>query len=252
MLLRDLFPHSFKSLRKQLNIPGPSKRGLVDQCRADDSEVCLETMAEPYSLSEDQMRHAADRYRLGKSRSGKTIYWMIDELGLVHDGHIGSSWVSQMLKSRCPKLHWQVTHCLFGQHLLFETEGTEGTERAAPNHAVAKTVCVVESERSAVILSEIYPQSLWMAYGYPANFNERLLEPLQGHRVVLYPNADETGNNYLDFLVIADQARRRYHLDITVSCVLEDKASSSQKSHQIDLLNYWVESIRNKASIHPE
>lgn len=109
-------------------------------------------------------------------------------------------------------------------------------------------ISIVESERSAVILSELYPQSLWMAYAYPTNFSERLLEPLVGHRVVLFPNADETMDNYLAFLEIADQARRRYHLDVTVSTLLEDRANPSQKSRHIDLLTFYLNSIQNNGS----
>ena len=35
------------------------------------------------------MAHAAERYRLGKSKKGKPIFWMIDERGIVRDGRIG-------------------------------------------------------------------------------------------------------------------------------------------------------------------
>lgn len=245
MYLRELFPYSFKTLRKEFNIPEPSKLSLVDRCRADDSDFCQIMTAEPYSLTPAQMRHAAERYRLGKSRSGKAIYWMIDELGIVRDGHIGSSWVFVMLKHRYPDFAQYIRpqHCLFGLHLLCHTENTDLEN---------KTICVVESERSAVILSEIYPQNIWMAFAYPANTNEQVLKPLQGHYIVLYPNADETMDTYLTYLEIADQARRKYHLDITVSKILEDRTSPSQKSRHIDLLDYWVENIRNSATIQGE
>ena len=245
MKFKDLFPYSFKSLREEYNIQGPSELSLVDQCRADDSELCLEMMSEPYSLSEAQMHHAADRYRLGKSRSGKTIYWMINDQNIVLDGHLGTSWVSQMLKSRCPELAPYIItkHCLFGLHQISECDIL-----SKPQAGPLMPISIVESERSAVILSELYPQSLWMSYAYPANFNERLLAPLANHRVVLFPNADETMENYLAFLEIADQARRKYHLDVTVSRLLEDRTTPSQKSRHIDLLTFYLESIQNSAS----
>jgi len=189
-------------------------------------------------LTENQFRHAAARYHLGKSRSGKPIYLMIDELGIVRDGRIGDGWVSQMLKNRYPEFSKHITtqHCLFGLHLLNESDSID-------------TISIVESERSALILSELYPQSIWMAYSYPANFNEYLFEPLQGHRIILFPNADETGSTYLAFLDIADHARRKYHLDITVSTILEDETTASQKSRHIDLLTFYLESISNSATI---
>ena len=57
---------------------------------------------------------------------------------------------------------------------------------------------------------------------------------------------------YLAFLEIADRARRRYHLDVTVSTLLENRTTPSQKSRHIDLLTYWLESIRNSATFQPE
>ena len=232
MTWNEAFPYTFKNLRKKFNIPEPSELAMVEQCRADDSELCLEMTSAPFSLTEAQMHHAASRYLLGKSRSGKTIYWMIDERGNCLDGHVGSgshaadTWVYQMLKHRYPEVAQYITpsHCLFGLHLIREVEG----------------VAIVEKESSAVILSELYPQSLWLATVYPANLNEHLFEPLQGHPVMMFPPTDETMDTYLSWLEVANQARRKYHLDITVSTLLEDHATPAQKQQNIDLLDYYL------------
>ena len=135
MKLKDILSPSFKDFRK------PHKPIVVV---AYDSDFCQEVVARQW-LTEKQMQHAADKYRLGRSRSGKTIFWMIDEISLVRDGRIGEAWVSQMLKQRHPDLLSSIptVHCFFGEHLLaMET---------------SSKVCLVESERSAVVLSEIYP-----------------------------------------------------------------------------------------------
>ena len=235
MRIDEAFPYTFKNLRKKFGIPESTKLSMVELCRFNGPfEV-------PPMLTETQFRHAAARYHLGKSRSGKPIYWMIDDLGIVRDGRIGDGWVSQMLKHRYPEFsnYMIAQHCLFGLHLINESDSTY-------------TISIVESERSAVILSEIYPQSLWMAYSYPANFNEYLFEPLQDHRIILFPNADETMSTYLAFLDIADQTRRKFHLDITVSALLEDETTASQKSRHIDLLTFYLESISNSAIIQGE
>ena len=235
MTFEEAFPYTFKNLRKKFGIPEPTEFSMIELCRFDGPfEV-------PPMLTETQFRHAAARYHLGKSRSGKPIYWMIDELGIVRDGRIGDGWVSQMLKLRYPNFSKYITtqHCLFGLHLLNESDSIN-------------TISIVESERSALILSELYPQSLWMAYAYPANFNEYLFEPLQGHRIILFPNADETMSTYLAFLDIADHARRKFHLDITVHPLLEDETTASQKSRHIDLLTFYLESISNSAIIQGE
>ena len=101
---------------------------------------------------------------------------------------------------------------------------------------------IVQSERSAVILSELCPDLMWMAYSYPSNLMVDVLEPLQGHKVTLYPLADPYMDNYLYCLDLADRARKLYHLDISVSRFLEDNASDDQKARNIDLLEFMLES----------
>ena len=105
------------SMWGSLKRPSP-RPTLFEECRSDDSDLCHE-LTDRYGFTPEEMHRAAERYHLGRSKSGKTIYWMIDELGIVRDGHLANSWVSQMLKSRCPSFlqDWYPHHCLFGQHL---------------------------------------------------------------------------------------------------------------------------------------
>ena len=78
------------------------------------------------------------------------IVWMIDDMVQPLDGRIEpNTWISTLLKAREPILDtWRVRHCLFGLHLL--------ADRNDP-------VSIVESERSAIILSEIFPENIWLA-----------------------------------------------------------------------------------------
>ena len=176
-------------------------------------------------LTEAQMHHAAEQYRLGKSKSGKTIFWMIDECGIVRDGLLGDAWVSSLLKARDPKLlkYWRVQHCLFGLHLTAFT---------------SKAVAVVESQRSAVILSEIFPENIWLATMSNSCFSIDLLIPLKGRKVKVFPNTDETMANYCCWNDICDLARRNYRLDIECSAYLEDQATPAQKHRHIDLVDF--------------
>ena len=219
MKLKDILSPSFKDFRK------PHKPIVVV---AYDSDCCQEVVARQW-LTETQMRRAAERYRLGKSKSGKTIFWMIDEIGLVRDGRIGEAWVSQMLMQRHPDLLSGIPteHCFLGMHLLAMETGAK--------------VCLVESERSAVVLSELYPAYVWLAWVYTSNLTIEKFEPLKGHRVVVYPRASEAKEDFTFCCEIASLARQIYHLDITVSDVLETQASPSQKAKRIDLVDFLFE-----------
>ena len=213
------------SMWGSLKRPSP-RPTLFEECRSDDSDLCHE-LTDRYGFTPEEMHRAAERYHLGRSKSGKTIYWMIDELGIVRDGHLATSWVSQMLKSRCPSFlqDWYPHHCLFGQHQLSIVN-------------CQLSIGIVESERSAVILSEARPELLWLAYAYPLNLTVDLFEPLQGHTITLFPRTDSNQDNYYAALEFADQVHRRYHLDFRVSSLLEDNATPAQKSAEIDLADF--------------
>ena len=95
----------------------PSKP-MIDVCRADDFDF-FQPFIDSGKLTVEHMHHAAERYYLGKTRSGQPIFWMIDDMQTPLDAHIGDSWISTRLKTREPLLkYWQVQHCLFGLHLL--------------------------------------------------------------------------------------------------------------------------------------
>ena len=220
----EVFCNTFKAMRARLGCCG----SWVERSRSDDSDLCHE-MITRYGFTEEQMHRAAERFRLGRSKSGKTIYWMIDEMGFHYDGCIGDSYVSSILKIRFPQIATYVNPgiCLFGQHQLFACKDT--------------SIGIVKSAQSAVLLSEIYPKLIWMAYIFETEFTEYSLKPLQGHKITLYPNVDNCLGSYLSFLELADRARRKFHLDVTVSSFLEDHATAEQKQREIDLVDFLFE-----------
>lgn len=249
MTWNNVFCNTFKALSEELGLP-PAGKSLVEFCRADDADFCQEVVAKGW-LSEAQMAHAAERYRLGKSKKGKPIFWMINERGIVRDGRIGDTWVSMIFKRRYPECGRYIVakHCLFGEHLISERRATLGTDPSVQPEVAdicvsphCSTVAIVESERSAVVLSELFPECIWMAYSYPSNFTVDKLAPLQGCVVSIYPHTDPTGCTYVSFLELADQARRLYDIDLSVVSLLEEHASEEQKERCIDILDFITES----------
>ena len=234
MKLQDILSPHFRKPRKPLT-------PLIQV--ASDSDFCQDVVAKGL-LTIDQMCHASECYRLGKSKSGRCIFWMIDELGIVRDGHLGGTWVSQLLKAREPKFlqSWHPTHCLFGLHLLSHTEITENTEIKSVSSVKSVVenmpIAIVESEASAVVLSELFPESLWMAYVSTPHLAPDLLAPLEGCIVTIYPRTDPTLSTYLFFQEYAEQVRRHYDIHLSVSSLLEDHATPSQKQRKIDLVDF--------------
>lgn len=118
------------------------------------------------------------------------VFWLIDEQGRVHDaklmayktdGHRVGNWANSM-RSICERKHVgpqlaETEKVLFGLHLL-------------PRHP-DKAVCIVESEKTALICACRYPQFLWLATGGCGNLQREKLLPLRGRKVVVYPDSGE-------------------------------------------------------------
>ena len=125
MKWNEVFCHTFKAMRKEIE-PAVRKQvdfllpslPMIEACRADDFDF-FHPFIDAGKLTTEQMHNAAERYHLGKTKSGQPIFWMIDDMLTPLDAHIGTdAWISTLLKAREPLLKcWQVQHCPFGLHL---------------------------------------------------------------------------------------------------------------------------------------
>ena len=250
----EVFCNTFKVLRKhiepnvkqQVDFLLPSKP-MIDACRADDFDF-FQPFIDAGKLTTEQMRHAAERYHLGKTRSGQPIFWMIDDMMTPFDAHImPNTWMSMLLKKREPLLkYWQIQHCLFGLHLLMSDVRClkdDVVHHEPFNINREPRIAIVESEASAVVLSELFPECIWMAYATTLHLSPDLFAPLEGRTVTLYPRTDPTLSTFLFFEELVDVTRRQYDIDLTVDSTLEDYATTAQKDRCIDILDFILESL---------
>lgn len=148
-------------------------------------------------------------------------------------GH-NPTWVHSLMKSQLPA-DYELQHCLFGLHLL--------KEDGRGNMADGRKVAIVEAEKTAVIMSEIVPEFIWMSCGGLQMFNAELLVPLVNHKVVILPYTDETGEAYNKWMTVLQQAQRQYSFKypLRISRLLEDHASTEQKKRKIDIIDFLYE-----------
>ena len=270
-LLQTIAP----KVKQQVDFSLPSWP-MIDACRAEDFDFFLPWL-ETGRLTPEQMHHAAARYLLGKTKSGQPIFWMVDDILRPLDARIGHTWMSALLKEREPLLqNWRVDHCLFGLHLLSHPDDScyscnscsaQTTHPCHPHHPCSvptddscyschscskqtslpcsrnnSVVSIVESESSAVVLSELFPESLWLAYVSATHLSPDLFAPLQGRTVVLYPRTDPSLSTYLFFNDLAALIRQQYpSINLTVDSILEEHATAEQKDRCIDLLDFLYE-----------
>lgn len=202
-------------------------------------------------LTQRQMVHAALRYRLGRSKDDAVIYWQIDRKGHTHDGKLmwygpdchrlknrNATWVTYLLKKHygVPQDIFQATHCFFGTHQLSTVNCKLSTKT---------TICIVEAEKSAVILSELYPQYIWLAAGGMHEVQVNKFIPLRYYRVILFPDTDPDQRAYRCWYDAAQKVMNSFFWPrgniIRVSPLLELHATEEQKRRKIDLVDYIFE-----------
>lgn len=141
-------------------------------------------------FGEENTRRAFELYRVGTTKTGGAIWWQIDTQNRVRggkimqymeDGHRDKEkhpkWVhTELQKNRLISSAWELSQCLFGEHLLSLNKNT--------------IVCLVEAEKTALIGSIVAPRCVWVATGGASNLNKARLKPLKGRRVVVYPDGD--------------------------------------------------------------
>lgn len=172
-------------------------------------------------------------YRIGVTKSRDVIFYQIDIEGRcrtgkimkynrmtghrIKDENVGGkiTWVHSILKqSNNPKLRlpdrWELTQCLFGEHLLKQYP--------------FKNVAIVESEKTAVICSSFWPEYVWLATGGKSQLNNRL-QVLKGRKIVAFPDVD----GYKEWKEKLSQVPE---LDIMVSDILEKNATNRYQTYK--------------------
>jgi hypothetical protein len=184
---------------------------------------------------------ACQRYLIGFN-SFKTvnpgdalIYWQVDEnrkivnakkIHYLADGHRNKQYPPIVMYPDNPQ-------CLFGQHLI--------------NDDPEQPVAIVESEKSALIMSIVMPEFLWLATGSLNNFSEHFLQPLRHRKIVAFPDLDSRRDKPSGYSVSTaawlQEAQRLKDngWDIRVDLWLEKNANTAQRLAKLDIADIALE-----------
>ena len=160
-------------------------------------------------------------YYIGTSRhfgGASTVFWQVDRYGKIRRGKImqynptngkrvkvnGRGLVNTVhslmnLDDTLPKM------CLFGEHLLPDN----------PDLPIA----IVESEKTAIILSGVCNDCIPMACGGCGNLTAAMCEPLRGRHVMLFPD-----NGKFDEWSQKGKALRHIFSRLQISTIMEHEA----------------------------
>jgi len=136
------------------------------------------------SLFNDEIiKGLIETFELGTSKKTKVIFWQLDETGTIRTGK-AMTYDPVTLKRKgiikwAHKLktieNFQLQQCLFGLHQIRIRDSKD-------------IICIVESEKTAVIMAGYYPRAIWMATGGINNMKREVLTPLTRRMKILFPD----------------------------------------------------------------
>lgn len=178
-----------------------------------------------------QVGKVLEAYHIGTSKhwEGATIFWQIDNKNKVRTGKImlydessGKrikepynyiNWVHSILKLK----DYNLKQCLFGLHRI--------------NIEMSKPIAIVESEKTAIIMSIEAPDFLWLATGSKANLKEELLQPIKNRIIIVHPDKGE----FQDWQKVVVQLKaKRYKIAIS------DLLEQMELERGFDLADYYI------------
>jgi hypothetical protein len=196
-------------------------------------------------LTDEQIQAIGENYALGATKTSEVIFWQIDIQGKVRTGKImqynpdtgrrlkhesgAIDWVHNKLKKigTLPE-DFNLKQCFFGEHLL----------KLYPE----KTVAIVESEKSALIASAVFPDLVWLSAGNIHGLSIEKCEVLRSRNTILFPDL----NAFDKWSEKAIHIKKVYNCNITVSSLLEDIATPEAKANGLDIADYLIEQLRKR------
>ena len=200
---------------------------------------------------DDRIVDVVNAYQLGVTKDGHVIYWYIDKDDVVRmgkvmayksDGHRNKlitplSIPKELSKRGKVSADYSIKQTLFGEHFL----------GYPPNKN--KAICIVESEKSAVICSMCIPGVLWMATGSRCNLQEERLSAIKERHAILFPDTDKDGETYSQWYQRTMELNAKgWHLKICD--YLEQIATIEQRKVKIDIADLLIDDLLHKRKTH--
>lgn len=175
-------------------------------------------------FSEEQLQEVHQRYFFGTTESGAMVYFQIDATGKVRAGKIITydPETGKRDKSANPPANWvhsicaiqdfHLQQCFFGERLITKFPD--------------KKIAIVESEKTAIICSILYPEWNWLAAGSRDGLSMEKCKVLKGKRVALFPDIDA----HSKWLLKAEELQRL--ASFYVSSFMYDNVPPDQRGKQ--------------------
>ena len=213
----------------------PSFHGLelLDKMYAEKPQIDNLTEFLKIHFSKDDVFKATQNYLITGTNhfwSNSTAFWQIDDKEKIHACKIMQydRFTGKRIKKPYNHINWlhnaikepdfNLCQCLFGLHRV--------------NEDYQKTIAIVESEKTAIIMSLFIPDYIWIATGSKQNLKFDLLKPIKKLNIILFPDKGD----YIDWLKKATELNA-LGFKIAVSELIEQ----TEFENGFDLADYYFE-----------
>lgn len=168
-----------------------------------DNEILIQTMHNAKShlnefigglysvFGEEATNDAIERYFVGTNKNGHTVFWYVNKNNLVTSAKVmayrpfSKDYPIKRDKNVPPYFQFKTSEhyypCLFGEHLIPENPKSD--------------INIVEAEKTAIIASIVYPDSVWIATGGSQGLTDQKALGLTGlkNKIFLISDFDDSG-----------------------------------------------------------
>ncbi|MDD3286977.1 MAG: DUF6371 domain-containing protein, partial [Bacteroidales bacterium] len=233
------YPYTINSGRDAIN-----RVSTIIPIKQIDNKYLLQTISKPShfltflfdNFPKEDVERVIKDYFIGGAMDNGVVFWQIDSNLRIRTGKImqynpttgrrvksGVSWVhSEMKKQNLLPNDWQLTQCLFGEHLLIKYP--------------QKPIMLVESEKTSIIMSLYEPSFNWMATGGLNNLTENKIYPIRKQQITAFPDL----KCFELWQSKAERINKAIGSKIELSHILEEIATKEDKELGLDLADFFL------------
>lgn len=203
----------------------------------------LKFLAYRYGNNKSQL--IQEKFLIGNSSRwpGSSVFWQIDDKMQVRSGKIlqydrltgkrnktKNDWVHSVLIRKKKISEFTLKQCLFGLHQIHQMN----------EKSLSKTtIAIVESAKSACIMTIICPELIWMSSESLRGLKESKLRPIKACKIVLFPDLPSGNQNPFEIWnEVADFCNNKGY-SISVSNLLLRKRDEIDASDGDDLADFF-------------
>jgi hypothetical protein len=190
------FVNEVKSILPPPNVePSFHSMELLDKMYSENPKIDNLTEFLKSKFSSDEVFNAMQNYFITGTNhfwNGATVFWQINNKEQIQGAKVMlyDKYTGKRIKEPYNHINWlhkatkepnfNLNQCLFGLHRI--------------NEDYQKTIAIVESEKTAIVMSIFLPEYIWLATGSKGNFKFELLSPLKKRNIVAFSDKGEYTN----------------------------------------------------------